>query len=98
MTIQKVSNTEIQTFIAHHSNWQIKNQKLSKTFVFKDFSAAFKFMTAVALVAEQNQHHPEWFNCYKTVTVQLTTHTANGITQQDFKLANTMDVIAKKPM
>lgn len=67
---------------------------IAKTFVFKDFNAAFGFMTRVALVAERMGHHPEWMNVYKTVSVVLTTHEAGGVTERDFKLARAMEAIA----
>ena len=67
---------------------------IEKTFVFSDFNAAFGFMTRAALVAEKMDHHPEWSNVYKKVTVLLTTHEAGGLTQRDVKLAEAMDRIA----
>jgi 4a-hydroxytetrahydrobiopterin dehydratase len=65
-----------------------------KTFTFKDFNAAFGFMTRAALVAEKLDHHPEWFNVYKTVTVTLSTHDAGGLTGRDIELAQAMDRLA----
>ena len=67
---------------------------ITKKFVFKDFNAAFGFMTRVALVAEKLDHHPEWFNVYKTVDVTLSTHDAGGLTELDVTLAEAMDRIA----
>ena len=67
---------------------------IAKTFVFKDFNAAFGFMTRAALVAEKLDHHPEWFNVYKTVAVTLATHDAGGVTELDIKLAEAMEQIA----
>jgi len=67
---------------------------IAKTFVFKDFNAAFGFMARVALVAEKMDHHPEWRNVYKTVEVALSTHDAGGLTERDTKLAAAMDRIA----
>jgi 4a-hydroxytetrahydrobiopterin dehydratase len=67
---------------------------ISKRFVFADFNAAFGFMTRAALVAEKMDHHPEWFNVYKTVEVTLATHDAGGVTELDVKLAQAMDRIA----
>jgi len=64
---------------------------IKKTFTFKDFNAAFGFMTRVALKADQMDHHPEWFNVYNRVEVTLSTHDANGLTMRDIKLANFMD-------
>ena len=64
---------------------------IAKKFVFKDFNQAFGFMTRAALVAEKMDHHPEWFNVYKTVDVTLSTHDAGGVTEFDVKLAEAMD-------
>jgi 4a-hydroxytetrahydrobiopterin dehydratase len=69
---------------------------IGKTFVFKDFNEAFGFMTRAALVAEKNDHHPEWRNVYKTVEVVLATHDAGGVTARDIKLAEAMDAIARQ--
>ncbi len=67
---------------------------IAKTFVFGNFSEAFGFMARVALVAEKMDHHPEWCNVYKTVTVTLATHDAGGLTERDVRLAQAMDRIA----
>lgn len=67
---------------------------ITKTFTFGNFREAFGFMTQVALVAEKMDHHPEWFNVYKTVDVTLATHDAGGLTALDVKLAAAMDRIA----
>jgi 4a-hydroxytetrahydrobiopterin dehydratase len=67
---------------------------ISKTFTFKDFSAAFGFMTRVAMAAERMNHHPEWFNVWNRVEVTLSTHDAGGLTERDLKLAEAMDRLA----
>jgi 4a-hydroxytetrahydrobiopterin dehydratase len=67
---------------------------IARKFVFKDFNQAFGFMTRAALVAEKLDHHPEWFNVYKTVEVTLSTHDAGGVTELDIKLAQAMDKLA----
>jgi 4a-hydroxytetrahydrobiopterin dehydratase len=67
---------------------------IQKSFKFKDFSAAFGFMTRAALLAEQMNHHPEWFNVWNRVDVTLSTHDADGLTELDLKLAEAMDKIA----
>ncbi len=67
---------------------------IAKTFTFRDFNEAFGFMSRAALVAEKMDHHPEWFNVYKTVEVTLATHDAGGLTELDIKLAKAMDRIA----
>ena len=70
------------------------NDAISRTFIFTDFNEAFGFMTRAALVAEKMNHHPEWFNVYKTVEVTLSTHDAGGLTELDITLAKAMDQIA----
>ena len=67
---------------------------IRKVFVFKDFSEAWGFMSRVALMAEKLDHHPEWFNVYRTVDVTLSTHDAGGLTALDVELAQAMDRIA----
>jgi 4a-hydroxytetrahydrobiopterin dehydratase len=67
---------------------------IAKTYVFKDFNQAFGFMSRAALVAEKMDHHPEWFNVYKTVEVTLFTHDAGGVTEKDIALAKAMDSFA----
>jgi 4a-hydroxytetrahydrobiopterin dehydratase len=69
---------------------------IAKTFTFKDFNEAFGFMSRVALVAEKNDHHPEWRNVYKTVEVVLSTHDAGGVTNNDVELAKAMNAITGK--
>ena len=78
------------------SGWdEVKGRDaIAKKFVFADFNAAFGFMTRVALLAEKLDHHPEWFNVYKTVDVTLSTHDAGGVTELDVKLAEAMDKMA----
>ncbi len=78
------------------TGWALVEERdaITKEFTFKDFNAAFGWMTRVALVAEKLDHHPEWFNVYKTVKVTLSTHDAGGLTELDVKLARRMDGLA----
>ena len=77
--------------------WQEADNKLSRTFVFKDFKEAFAFMTEVAFYAEKQDHHPNWSNVYHTVKIDLNTHDAgNIVTEKDRKLAASIDEVAKK--
>lgn len=72
--------------------WKKENNRLVRTFKFKDFKEAFGFMTKVALVAEKMDHHPTWSNVYNSVTIELTTHDAgNKVTEKDRKLAKKID-------
>lgn len=71
-------------------------EAIERTFTFRNFSEAFGFMCRVALVAEKNDHHPEWKNVYKTVEVVLATHDAGGVTRLDIDLAKAMNAIARQ--
>ncbi len=72
--------------------WNEENNRLVKTFKFRDFKEAFGFMTKVALVAEKMDHHPNWSNVYNSVTIALSTHDAgNVVTEKDRKLAKEID-------
>ena len=73
--------------------WQVQDGKLSQTFKFRDFLAAFGFMTQVAILAEKANHHPEWFNVYNKVTINLTTHDVGGISSRDFQLAQKISTL-----
>jgi 4a-hydroxytetrahydrobiopterin dehydratase len=74
-------------------DWTLEDGGLALTrrFVFRDFNAAFGFMTQVALHAERHDHHPEWSNVYNRVDIRLTTHDAGGLTERDFTLARHCD-------
>ena len=72
-------------------SWKIESNQIVKEYVFKDFIEAFGFMTKVALLAQQANHHPEWSNVYNKVKIGLTTHDAGGITQKDINLAIEID-------
>ena len=76
------------------AGWTIEGDKLQREFRFADFIQAFGFMTRSALVAEKLDHHPEWFNVYNRVRVDLTTHDAGGITTLDLELARAMNRFA----
>jgi 4a-hydroxytetrahydrobiopterin dehydratase len=84
------------TALAKLPGWsELKDRDaIARKFAFKDFSEAFGFMTRAAMVAEQLNHHPEWFNVYKTVEVTLSSHDAGGLTDLDIKLAEAMNRIA----
>jgi 4a-hydroxytetrahydrobiopterin dehydratase len=71
-------------------------EAIGRTFTFRNFNEAFGFMARVALVAEKNDHHPEWRNVYKTVEVVLATHDVGGVTARDIELARAMNAIARQ--
>lgn len=88
---------DIESFLKKNSGWaKVKGRSaIQKVYMFTDFSQAFAFMTRSAMVAEQMNHHPEWFNVYNKVDVTLSTHDAGGVTEKDFALAVKMDAFAK---
>ena len=92
----KLSADARKAALARLSGWSEVSGRdaITRKFTFKDFNQAFGFMTRAALVAEKMDHHPEWFNVYKTVEVTLSTHDAGGVTELDVKLAETMDKLA----
>ena len=75
--------------------WSLDNGKLHRSFRFADFRRAFAFMSGAALAAERLDHHPEWFNVWSKVDVHLNTHSAGGITELDFQLAQAMNELAE---
>lgn len=93
---QKLSGEARKQALARLKNWSEASGRdaISRKFVFADFNQAFGFMTRAALVAEKMDHHPEWFNVYKTVEVTLSTHDAGGVTEKDVQLAEAMDKLA----
>ena len=95
---QKLTAEARKVTLSKLSGWSevAGRDAITKKFVFKDFNQAFGFMTRAALVAEKMDHHPEWFNVYNRVTVDLATHDAQGITSKDVELAKLLDEAAKK--
>jgi 4a-hydroxytetrahydrobiopterin dehydratase len=94
MATTKLTNAEINAQLEGISGWTVENEKLHKEFQFDSFVEAFGFMASVALIAESMNHHPEWFNVYNRVTVDLATHDAGGISALDFELAKKVDALS----
>jgi 4a-hydroxytetrahydrobiopterin dehydratase len=92
---EKLNDDAVQTGLTDLSGWSLQNDKLHREFKFANFVEAFGFMTSVAIESEKMNHHPEWFNVYSKVVVDLTTHSASGITELDFELARKMNRLAK---
>lgn len=93
MRPQKLAPAEQAERLAGLDSWQLVpgREAITRSYRFADFSAAFGWMTRVALMAEKLDHHPEWRNVYNRVEVVLTTHDAGGLTELDFQLAGFMD-------
>ncbi|MEO1087102.1 MAG: 4a-hydroxytetrahydrobiopterin dehydratase [Acidobacteriota bacterium] len=90
----KLTDAQIDDQLTQLSGWTLKDAKIHKDFQFDDFVHAFGFMSRVALVAESMNHHPEWFNVWNRVSIDLATHDADGISQLDFDLAAKIDALA----
>ena len=87
----RLSSEEISEELKNIPGWSIKEEKLHKDFEFDDFNQAFGFMTRAAMHIEKLNHHPEWFNVYNKLTVDLMTHDVGGITQNDIELAKILN-------
>jgi 4a-hydroxytetrahydrobiopterin dehydratase len=94
MARSKLPEDEVTRRLAELVGWTLHDGKLHREYKFADFVEAFGFMASAALVAERMNHHPEWFNVWNTVEVDLTTHDAGGITARDFELAAAMERLA----
>jgi 4a-hydroxytetrahydrobiopterin dehydratase len=90
-TVKKLDPTEVESRLRSLPGWTLEGGKLHRKFHFANFVEAFAFMTKVARVAEEQAHHPEWFNAYDVVNVHLSTHDAGGISERDFQLAAAMN-------
>jgi 4a-hydroxytetrahydrobiopterin dehydratase len=93
MTIPRLTDAERDAALGALSGWTLRADGLaiSRDFRFADFSEAFAFMTRVALLAEQADHHPEWSNVYNRVSITLTTHDAGGLSHRDAAMAEAID-------
>ena len=94
MAAAKLSDSEISAQLAKLPGWSIEKGNLHRAFEFKDFTQAFGFMAQVALAAEKMDHHPDWSNAWNKVVIDLSTHSAGGLTQNDFTLAAKIQEIA----
>ena len=86
-----------RTALAELAGWTMVENRdaITKSFRFKDFNAAFAFMTRIALQAEKINHHPEWFNVYDRVDIVLSSHDAGGLSERDVTLAHFIEDVAK---
>jgi len=96
MSVPELDPAEVARLLADHPEWELARdgKAIARTFRFRDFSEAWGFMSRVALLAETQDHHPEWFNVYNRVEVTLTTHDAGGLSARDAKMAAAIDALA----
>src|SRR5438445_8014735 len=93
---QKLDQSELRSALTGLPGWTLAQGKLHREYKFPDFVHAFGFMATAAIAIEKMNHHPEWFNVYSRVVVDLTTHDSGGISQRDFELAGLLDQLASK--
>jgi Pterin-4a-carbinolamine dehydratase len=91
MAIAPTSPEILEQWLADHVEWQVEHGKLRRSFRFDNFVTAFGFMAKVALLAEKQDHHPEWFNVYGRVDIALVTHDVNAISERDLMLADAIE-------
>lgn len=92
----KLSDAECASALQDTAGWEIRDGKLHREYQFPDFIHAFGFMATSAIAIEAFDHHPEWFNVYNKVKIDLTTHDSGGVTRKDFELAAKLEAIAKR--
>ncbi|MBT8314201.1 MAG: 4a-hydroxytetrahydrobiopterin dehydratase [Maribacter sp.] len=91
--MNKLGEKEIQEQLKYLKGWEYREGALETTFEFKNFKEAFTIMTRIAFECEAQNHHPDWSNVYKTLTIRLSTHDAGGVTMKDFGLAQSIEEI-----
>ncbi len=92
--MMRLSSEQISGELKNLPGWSIKDEKLHRDFEFESFNQAFGFMTRAAMEIEKMNHHPEWFNVYNKITIDLMTHDAGGITQNDVDLAKILNSLS----
>jgi 4a-hydroxytetrahydrobiopterin dehydratase len=92
----KLADADVTQRLAALPGWTLKDGKLHRELTFPDFTEAFAFMTDVAREADALDHHPEWFNVYNRVVIDLATHDASGVTTLDFELARRAEDLARR--
>ncbi len=85
--VVRLSDSEVRTRVAALPGWDLRDGAVHRRLTFGNFADAFSFMTAIAFVAERMNHHPDWSNVYNTVTIRLSTHDVDGISDNDFGMA-----------
>ena len=96
MRVPKLTADQLSAELAGLPEWTVQEGKLHREYRFADFVHAFGFMSTASMVIEKMNHHPEWFNVWNRVTVDLMTHDSQGITSKDVELAKALDTIAGK--
>lgn len=91
--MKKLTPDVLQSALEKLNGWELNNDRICKDFIFSDFRQAFAFMVQVALLCEKQNHHPDWSNTYNKVSIALTTHDLNGVTNLDLQIAQAIETI-----
>ena len=94
--VKRLTDPEVVQALSELKEWRIVEGKLHREYAFRDFVEAWAFMSAAALLVQQMDHHPEWFNVYHTVRIDLVTHDAGGISARDVELARKLEAVAAR--
>ncbi len=89
--MDSLSPDSIEARLSQHPDWRAESGHLARDIQFPNFASAWRFMNYIADVAENQDHHPNWYNVYGTVQIRLSTHDADGLTDRDFRLAQSID-------
>lgn len=95
--MEPLTDAQIQEALARMEGWEYANGTLTTTFEFQDFKEAFTAMSRIAFECEAQDHHPDWTNVYNQLEIRLSTHSAGGVTEKDFRLAQTIDRLIASP-
>ena len=93
--MKKLSEQDIEKKLLHLPEWDYYDDALHAEFEFENFKDCFSAMSRIAFECEALNHHPDWSNVYNVLTISLTTHDANGVTEKDFKLAKAIEAIVE---
>ncbi|WP_297694178.1 4a-hydroxytetrahydrobiopterin dehydratase [uncultured Eudoraea sp.] len=91
--MEKLSEDEVTNRLKNLKGWEYKDGSIERSYKFKNFKDAFSIMTRIAFECEQQNHHPDWSNVYSSLNIRLNTHDVGGITENDFKLAESIEKI-----
>jgi 4a-hydroxytetrahydrobiopterin dehydratase len=94
--MKTLTEEEIKKKVSEIEDWSVDGKRLVRELIFQDFISAFAFMTECAFASEKLNHHPDWCNRFDRVTIRLTTHDAGGLTELDFRLADSIDAVARR--
>lgn len=89
--MEKLTPSEIEKKLENLPNWKYNEDGIETSLEFENFKDCFTLMTRIAFEVEAQNHHPEWFNVYNTLSIRLSTHDAGGVTEKDIKLAKTIE-------